>query len=231
MNRISETIKKLFPNDLQELVPVKKHWWQGIDVSAFKSGWRFWLITLIVVLSVFYSVHYYNCFVALETQVLTDKAQIGAQLQRRKDLIINLTKTVIDYAEHERTLFRYMADRRAGLLEKTDKLIDTIETKKIPTLAKMETGDFKGVLARFMALAEAYPQLRLSNNFQKLMDALVNIEDRIVERRMAYNESCNKYGTYIRKFPQKIFAFSFGFRRYPFVDVDKDAALFNRVKY
>ncbi|UCC95279.1 MAG: LemA family protein [Candidatus Omnitrophota bacterium] len=231
MNRISETIKKLFPNDFEELVPVKKHFWQRINLSVFKKGWRFWFAVVSGAFILFYSAHYYNRFVVLETQVLTDKAQIEAQLQRRKDLIINLSKTVIDYAEHERTMFKYMADRRAGSLEKTDKFIDTVKEGGLLEFAKMEASDLEGVLARFMALAEAYPQLKLSSNFQKLMDTLVNIEDRIVERRMAYNSSCNKYGTYIRRFPQKIFAFLFRFKWHPFVKVDKDVELFNRVKY
>jgi LemA protein len=230
VNRISETIKKLFPNDFEELVPVKKHWWQKIDWSVFKSGWRVWCICLGIALVVFSGVHYYNHFVILETQLLTDKAQIEAHLQRRKDLIINLTRTVIDYAEHERSMFKYMADARADSL-KTDEMIEAIKKSGVLNMAKLDAGELEGALARLMALAEAYPELKLSANFQKFMDALVNIEDRIVERRMAYNDSCNKYGTYIRRFPQNAYAGILRFRRYPFIEVDKDVELFDRVEY
>jgi LemA protein len=231
VNRISETIKKLFPDDFEELVPVKRHWWQKIDWSYFQSGWRGWIVVLMLAVVVFSGVHYYNRFVILETQVLTDKAQIEAHLQRRKDLLINLTRTVVDYAEHERNMFKYMADTRADSLENKDAFAEAVKKGGILDEAQFDAGSLEESLAKLLAIAEAYPELKLSANFQKLMEALVNIEDRIVERRMAYNDSCNKYGTYIRRFPQNTYAFVLGFKRYPFLEVDKDVELFNRIEY
>lgn len=257
MNRISETIKKLFPSEFEELVPVEKHWWQKLDLRTFHRTWQLWLFGAMFVFLSLSAVYYYNILVVLETQVLTDNAQIETQLQRRKNLIINLAKTVRDYAEHERMMFRYMADTRAESLptKKTsvqagplpnlagidtpslpagtakDEAIGAINEDKMLNISGINPHDLEGALTRFMALAENYPELKLSSNFQKFMDALVDIENRIAERRMAYNDSCNIYTTYIRKFPQQLFATVFGFRDYPFVEVDKDVALFNKVEY
>lgn len=232
MNRVSDAIKKLFPDDFDELTPVKRHWWERIHLDGLASGWKMWTLVMTVALSFLLGMYYYNRFVVLETQVLTDKSQIEAQLQRRKDLIINLTKTVIDYSEHERSMFRYMADKRASSVERIDMMVQAAREGKLEQFMEVGKGDkLEGILGDFMALAENYPELKLSSNFQKLMDALINIEDRIVERRMAYNTSCNKYGSYIRKFPQMLYAGLLQFKQYPFVEVDKDVELFNRVAY
>jgi len=176
----------------------------------------------------------------------TEAAQIEAHLQRRKDLIINLSKTVMDYSTHESRLFRYISDTRSVKADPKEGLkailagLGPDQQKGLQTImSKMSTGDFTGIegaslegmLGSLMALAENYPQLKLSGNFQKLMDALINIEDRIVERRMAYNSACNIYGTYIRQIPQKAYAKLFGFKQYPYVQVDADVRLFRSVHY
>ncbi len=223
-NRTSHIIRKLFPDDFEELVPAKIRWWRRIDFSIIKTKWGRLLLIVMSPVVLYLGVHYYNHLVTLETQVLTDQAQIEAQLQRRKDLIINLTTTVMDYREHERIMFKYMADKRAGSLEKADILKDALEGR-FPDLSKLKPADFEGALAKFMALAEAYPDLKLSSNFQKLMDALVDTENRIVECRMAYNRSCNIYLTYRRQFPQKAYVrLFFGFRTFPFIKVDEDVS-------
>ncbi len=230
-NRIADTLKTLFPDDMETLVPVKKHWWETVDWTPVRTGWRFWMVSALLAGSAYLGIHYFNHMVVLETQVLTDRSQIEAQLQRRKDLIINLTRTVIDYAEHEKSMFRYMADTRAGSVTDPGKLITEVKKKGLLDFKGIKEADIKGALAGLMALAENYPELKLSANFQRFMDALVNIEDRIVERRMAYNTSCNMYGSYLRKFPQKFYAWTFGFKQYPFIKVDKDVAMFNRIEY
>jgi LemA protein len=230
-NRIADTLKTLFPDDMEILVPAKKHWWETVDWKPVKTGWRFWLISAMMAVSVYMGIHYFNHMVVLETQVLTDMSQIEAQLQRRKDLLINLTRTVIDYAQHEKSMFKYMADTRADSVLDPDKMLNEVKKKGLLDFSKIKETELKGALAGLMALAENYPDLKLSANFQRFMDAIVNIEDRIVERRMAYNSSCNMYGSYLRKFPQKMYAWMFGFKTYAFVQVDKDVELFNRVEY
>ncbi|MFT7636449.1 MAG: LemA protein [Candidatus Omnitrophota bacterium] len=245
-NRISETIKKMFPNEFEELVPVKDHWWQRIDWMPVVDGWKLWAAALLTFVMAVYAIYFYNQFVTMQTQVDTEQAQIEAHLQRRKDLIVNLSKTVMDYSTHESRLFRYISDTRSAKANPQESLKAMIgslgaeQQKGLQgLLKKVGAGDVKGVkgaslegmLGSLMALAENYPQLKLSGNFQKLMDALINIEDKIVERRMAYNNACNIYGTYIRQVPQKLFAFIFGFKEYPYVQVDADVRLFNRVHY
>lgn len=229
---ISDTLKRLFPDDLEELVPGKRHWWQKIDFENLKKKEALW-ITLGLLLLTLPGIYYWNKFVVLLTNAQTAQAQIEVQLQRRKDLLINLTTTLVDYAEHERSMYQYMVDRRQGASKKNMMILETLKKQGLTDLATKSAGSIDGATAKLLALAEAYPELKLSANFQKMMDALVATEDKIAERRMVYNEAANKFGTYAMSFPNSIYAFVFRLspRDFPFVKVDKDVMQYNRIKY
>ena len=226
MSRTSEILERVFPDELEGVTPARRHWWRRVDFGALKKKRVTLLVVAIGLLFVSMGVHYYNWFVVLETQVLADRAQIDAQLQRKKDLVIALAKTVEEYREYERVMFQYMADKRAGSLEKTDMRLEAAKEEGMLDPAKIKAGDLEGSLAKIIAFAEAYPSLKLGGNFQTLMDALVDTENRIVECRMTYNESCNAYQTYCRKVPQRVYVTLLGFEEYHFLKVDKDVELF-----
>lgn len=229
---ISDTVKRIFPEDFEELVPVKKHWWQKIDLENLKKKEALW-ITLGLLVLILPGIYYWNHFVVLLTNAQTARAQIEVQLQRRKDLLINLTTTLLDYAEHERTMYQYTVDRRQGVSKKNIMLLDELKKAGLADLAMKGMGTIDGATAKLIALAEEYPDLKLSANFQKMMDALVGTEDKLAEARMFYNDKANAYGTYAMSFPNSIYAFIFRFtpKDFPFVKVDKDVAQYNRIKY
>lgn len=229
---ISDTVKRLFPDDFEELVPVKKHWWQKIDFENLKRKEALW-ITLGLLLVSLPGIYYWNHFVILLTNAQTARAQIEVQLQRRKDLLINLTTTLLDYSEHERSMYQYTVDRRQGVSKKSIMLLEELKKAGLTDLAKSGTGNIDGATAKLLAIAEAYPELKLSANFLKMMDALVATEDKIADCRMFYNDKANAFGTYAMSFPNCIYAFVFGFSpsKFPFVKVDKDVMQYNRIKY
>jgi LemA protein len=84
-------------------------------------------------------------------------------------------------------------------------------------------GDLDSLLSRIFAIAERYPDLRLSENFQRFMDALVDAEDKIAEQRMVYNERANIMSTAVDKFPGFIFAKVYGFEPPPFFEPEDEA--------
>ncbi|MBF0494552.1 MAG: LemA family protein [Candidatus Omnitrophica bacterium] len=232
---ISDTLQKLFPGDFEEFRPVKKHWWEKVDFKNLKSKEAFW-VTVVLALILIPAIYDYNKFIELSRFTEMESHQIEVILQRRKDLSINLTRTVIDYAEHERNMFQYMADKRADSLKKTDMLIDALKKSGLVEMMdkmKAGTGGTEDALAKFMALGEAYPELKLSGNFQKLMDSLVNSEDKIAERRMAYNHAASVFHAYVKQFPACIYAYVYGYREkmFHYIDVDKDVKECNRIKY
>jgi LemA protein len=233
---ISGTVQRLFPKDFEEFAPGKRQWWQKIDLNNLKRAEALW-VALVIAIIVLPGIYYWNNFVILLTNAQTAQAQIKVQLQRRKDLLINLTTTLLDYAEHERTMYQYTIDQRQGPPRKKTALLDELNKAGLADLVKKNmagTGIAPGMATgKIIALAEAYPELKLSENFQKMMEALITTENMLAERRMIYNEQANKYGTYAMSFPNCIYAFIFRFSPadFPFVMIDEDAEQYNRIPY
>ena len=195
--------------------------------ASFSWG-RFFLVlagaVVLVKLALFY--FYYNAFISLQYDVEEAAAQIDAQLQRRKNIILNLNIMVMDYAEHEKELFRYAADKRKEMVQPKP----GVPPREAPSReAGGETqppgtaGDLEGLLSKIFAVAERYPDLRLSENFQRYMDALVDAETKIAETRMEYNESANDMSTAVGTFPGFIFARLYGFEPPLFYEPEAEA--------
>jgi LemA protein len=142
-----------------------------------------------------------NQMVAKQVAVQTQWSNVQTQLQRRADLIPNLVATVKGYATHEETVFADIANARAGLLNAHD-----------PKAAIQANGQLDGAIGRLLALSENYPNLKADQNFLALQDQLEGTENRIAVERRRYNEALQDYNTYIRQFPNSIWANMAGFQ-------------------
>ena len=142
-----------------------------------------------------------NEMVAKQVAVQTQWSNVQTQLQRRADLIPNLVATVKGYATHEETVFADIANARSGLLNAHD-----------PKAEIQANGQLDSALGRLLALSEAYPDLKANQNFLALQDQLEGTENRIAVERRRYNESLRDYNTFIRQFPNSIWAGMAGFQ-------------------
>jgi LemA protein len=142
-----------------------------------------------------------NHMVTLDEQVKSNWAQVDVVLQRRADLIPNLVNTVKGFAAHEETVYADIANARAALL-----------SAKTPSDKIAANGQLDGALGRLLAISEDYPQLKSNENFLRLQDELAGTENRIAVERKRYNDSIQAYNTYIRQFPNSIFAGWAGFQ-------------------
>jgi LemA protein len=139
--------------------------------------------------------------VTLDEQVKSNWAQVDVVLQRRADLIPNLVNTVKGFAAHEETVYADIANARAALL-----------SAKTPSDKIAANGQLDGALGRLLAISENYPQLKSNENFLRLQDELAGTENRIAVERKRYNDSIQAYNTYIRQFPNSMFAGWAGFQ-------------------
>src|SRR5476651_1067213 len=128
------------------------------------------IIVLVVVLLA--AVYLYNSLIRLKVRVDEAWSDITVQLKRRYDLIPNLVSTVQGYASHEKTVFEDVTKARAQALS----------AQSVDDVAKADN-QFQTALKSLFAVAEAYPQLRASENFQQLSSEITDTEDKIQASR------------------------------------------------
>jgi len=170
-----------------------------------------YVILAIVGLLVILLVVIYNGLVKTKIRVDEAWSDITVQLKRRADLIPNLIDTVKGYAKHEEGVFTKVTEARTAILNAGTNVKATAEADNMLTSA----------LKSVFAVAEAYPDLKASTNFQDLQAELVDTEDKIQASRRFYNGSVRDLNTKIRVFPTVIFAKMLGFAEREFFELDE----------
>ena len=162
-----------------------------------------WLIVLVAVLLLLglAVVVIYNRLVRLRNRSENSWAQVDVQLRRRYDLIPNLVETVKGYASHERATFDEVTEARTRA-QQADGVAEQAEAENMLTAA----------LGRLFAVAEAYPELRATENFQQLQAQLADVEQNIVIARQVYNDAVLTYDNALETVPTNIVAGMFNFR-------------------
>lgn len=183
----------------------------------------------------------YNGLVSKEEAVFSAWAQVESNYQRRADLVPNLVKTVQAYADHELSAIMVVADGRAEALKALaqsasdvavaarsagdmaaggrEKLSDEAYVRSVADAQKQAGAK----ISALMAMAEAYPDLRASDNFMVLQDQLEGAENRINTARMAFNENAQSYNAAIRRLPGSLLATLGGFQRKAYFEADAGA--------
>jgi LemA protein len=137
---------------------------------------------------------------------------IDVQLKRRHDLVPNLVETVRGYAAHERATFENVTKARAEAMKAE---------------GPAEAGPAEGLLGRALAglraVAENYPDLRATENFQQLSRNLSELEDEIQASRRIYNSNVQAYNTKIQVFPNSVVAGAGGFTAREFFEIEEAA--------
>lgn len=172
-----------------------------------------WIVLGIVALIGIFLWVTYNALVSLKLRVDEAWSDITVQLKRRLDLIPNLVNTVKGYATHESGVFEKVTQARANALN----------AQGVKETAKAEN-QFEDALKSIFAVAEAYPDLKASQNFVELQQELVDTEDKIQAARRFYNGGVRDLNTKIQQFPNNIFAKSLGFTEREFYETEDRAA-------
>ncbi|MGE5113515.1 MAG: LemA family protein [Acidobacteriaceae bacterium] len=165
------------------------------------------LLVVLVVLALIVA-GMYNGLVQLRVRADSAWSDIDVQLKRRHDLIPNLVETVKGYAAHEKGTFENVAKFRSAAMAAT---------------GPAERGQAEGMLTQalrgLLAVAEAYPQLQASQQFQSLQSSLSQLEDAIQNSRRYYNAVVRDLNTKIQSFPTNIIAGMFNFQQRQFFEI------------
>ena len=156
----------------------------------------------------------FNALIAKRQMAHNGWADIDVQLKRRADLIPQLVAAVQGYAAHERQLFAEVTERRTQALAAGD---------DPAARAAAETALARPV-ARMMAVAEAYPDLKASQNFLDLQQQLADCEDKLEMARRFYNGAVRELNTAAETFPSNVVATIFGIRKRSYFELGDEAA-------
>lgn len=162
----------------------------------------------------------YNGLVGKKLRVDEALSQIDVQLKRRADLIPNLVETVKGYAKHEKEVFESVTKARSALL--------SAQTLKDKSDANNQIA---AALKSILAVAEAYPELKASENFKTLQEEVTDTEDKVAYSRQFYNTTVMDYNTSLKVFPNVLVASMLGFKEAEFfgdvTEVEKKAPKLN----
>ena len=155
----------------------------------------------------------YNGLIRLKNQTNEAWSDIDVQLKRRYDLIPNLVETVKGYATHEREAFENVTKARTAAM-----------SAQGPAAKGEAENMLAGALKSVFAIAEAYPDLKASQNFSRLQDELSDTENKIQAARRFYNGNVRDFNTRVESFPTNLIAKNLGFPKREFFALDDAAA-------
>ena len=155
------------------------------------------VVVAIIVIAVLYFIAKRNSIIAARNRVDESWSGIDVQLKRRHDLVPNLVETVKGYATHESEVFEKATKARAEAM----------------------SAQSVGALTDLRAVAENYPTLRATENFQQLSRNLSELEDEIQASRRIYNSNVQSYNTDIEQFPGSIVANAGNFTAREFFEI------------
>jgi LemA protein len=177
------------------------------------------IVIVIVALLVIGLIVVYNGLIRSRVRVDEAWSDINVQLKRRYDLIPNLVQTVQGYATHEKTVFQNVTEARTAAMNATG----------MQGKAQAENM-LAGALKSLFAVAEAYPDLKANEGFQKLQDELTDTEDKIQAARRFYNGSVRDYNIKLQVFPTNLMAGPLGFTARDFFEAENQADIEQPVK-
>ena len=154
----------------------------------------------------------YNRLVRLRNRSENAWAQVDVQLRRRYDLIPNLLEAVKGYAAHERQTFEEVTKARTAAQQ----------AQTVPEQAQAENM-LTQAIGRLFAVAEQYPQLRATENFQQLQAQLEETEGKIAVSRQVYNDAVLTYDTALETVPTNIVGGMFNFKERQYFEVEDPA--------
>lgn len=157
-------------------------------------------IVAVFILLIFIAQAPQNKAIRLEETVENAKSNVSVQEKRRADLIPNLVDCVKAYDEYEyNTLMAVIAARGSDSDAAAAEVTKTISI-----------------------VAEAYPELKSSENYRELMNELSITENLISTHRKTYNEAVSDYNKYVKSFPARLFLGITGYDRQHFERIDFD---------
>ncbi|HEX9185630.1 MAG TPA: LemA family protein [Vicinamibacteria bacterium] len=170
----------------------------------------FWVCVGVIGVLVALAIAAYNKLVSLGQRSEAAWSDVDVQLKRRSDLVPNLVETVKGYAAHER-----------GALEAVVRARGAAQAAGSADARARAENQLSEALRLLFALAESYPDLKASANFQSLQGSLGEIEDGIQNARRYYNAVVRDLNTAVDSFPSNLVAGFFRFAKRGYFELER----------
>ena len=187
---------------------------------------RFLMLCALATLAVLSSGCGYNTLTTQHENVKAKWANVETQLQRRNDLLNNLTEAAKMAGVQEQEVFGKIAEARSKLINAQNQAPQGEGNDKSPEQKQAvidAANSFGGTIGRLLVLQEQYPNLKSNENFLKLQDEVSGTENRIATARKDYNDAAQEYNTTRARFPTVVSAKLFGFGEEPYYKADEGA--------
>jgi len=158
----------------------------------------------------------YNGLVQTDQGVKTAWSNVETNYQRRTDLYGSVIKVIEGSANFEKTTLKEVIAARASA---TSVRVDINDSASLARYQQAQ-GQLQGSFSRLMAVAEAYPDLKTTEQFKNFQTDIGGTENRINVARRDFNTSVNSYNLKVKQFPNNIFAGLFGFHEKPYYKSD-----------
>ena len=194
------------------------------------KGWIIAIAAIAVVLIMVFSiVNLYNKMPTMEENVGKAWSNVESAYQRRSDLIPNLVNTVKGVANFEQQTLIGVVEARA---KATSVTIDPtkLNAASMQQFQQAQAG-LGSALSKLMVVVEKYPELKATQNFLELQSQLEGTENRINVERNKFNDVAKDYNSFIRRFPNNMFAGMFGFEKKAYFEATKGAEKAPEVKF
>jgi LemA protein len=171
----------------------------------------------------------YNRMVEKQEAVTSQWGNVQNAYQRRADLIPNLVNTVKGYATHEQETFTQVTEARSRATQ-TNINPENLTKESLEEYQQAQN-QLSQALGRLLLIQENYPELKANQNFLALQDELAGTENRISVERNRFNQLTQDYNSYIRKFPQVIYAKWFKFENKAYFEALPEAQTAPQVQF
>ncbi|MFH1728059.1 MAG: LemA family protein [Pseudomonadota bacterium] len=170
-----------------------------------------WIILAIIVFSILGIVFIYNSLISKKNNVKNAFSTIDVLLKMRYDLIPNLISSVQEYMKHEAGVLTKITELRAKAINPS---IDDNEKIKIDN-------ELSRALGGIMVAVENYPDLKASNNFIQLQQALNEVEEKISAGRRTYNACVTDFNNALQMFPSNIIASRMNLKEATWIEIEE----------
>jgi LemA protein len=158
----------------------------------------------------------YNGLVHADQDVQNKWGDVQTQYQRRTDLYGSVVKTIEGSANFEKSTLKDVIDARANA---TKIQVNVNDSASLGAYQRAQS-QLQGSFSRLMAVAESYPDLKTTQQFQDFQTNIAGTENRINNARRDFNASVNGYNLEVKTFPNNIFSGMFGFHAKPYYNAD-----------